>query len=125
MIIFSNYSRGRRCQFQHKIKTSTLFAYSDEDNDCGQIYWIKAAERTKSRNYRLHLVRKLYFLCFMFVENTTGTPLTLAEVQLKLVTDRPLILILKTITYFITAHLLLIIVGFLVLNVVNVLKPDC
>ena len=61
----------------------------------------------------------------MFVENTTGTPLTLAEVQLKLVTDMPLILILKTITYFITAHLLLIIVGFLVLNVVNVLKPDC
>ena len=49
-----------------------------------KIYWIKA-ERTKSRNYRLHLVRKLNFLCFIFMENATGTPITLAKVELKLV----------------------------------------
>ena len=53
-----------------------------------KIYWIKA-ERTKSRNYRLHLVRKLNFLCFIFMENTTGTPITLAKVELRLVISLP------------------------------------
>ena len=64
---------------RHFLRTQTRTMIVDK------IYWIKAAERTKSRNYRLHLVRKLYFLCFIFMENATGTPMTLAKVELKLV----------------------------------------
>ena len=107
-----------------------------------KIYWIKA-ERTKSRSYRLHLVRKLNFLCLIFMENTAGTPITLAKVELQLdvlyrqyfsliqpchvklcnfVEDGAQKVIAdKTIT---KTHLLLI-VNLLFLNVVNVLKPDC
>ena len=67
------------------IKTETLFAFPDEDNGCGQNIHdiLEKTERTKSRNYRLHLVRKFDFLCFRFMENTAWTPITLAEVEIE------------------------------------------